>query len=139
SGGGVTLAVTSVNDAPLAADAQATTPEDTPLTLDLRTFASDVDSSVLTASIVTGPAHGVLAANADGTFTYTPALNYFGPDSFTYKVSDGALDSNVATVALTITAVKDAPGAANAHVSTLEGHAPVVHLRNLAPHADPTP
>src|SRR6266568_1220037 len=54
----VTITVTPVNDAPVAADAQATTPEDTALTLDLRTFATDVDSSVLTAAIVTGPAHG---------------------------------------------------------------------------------
>src|SRR6266705_1328324 len=132
----VTITVTPVNDAPVAADAQATTPEDTALTLDLRTFATDVDSSVLTAAIVTGPAHGVLTANANGTFTYTPALNFFGPDSFTYKVNDGELNSNVATVTLTVTAVNDAPVAANAQASTFEDNALVLDLRTFATDVD---
>ena len=48
--------------------------------------------------LVTGPAHGTLTLNADGSFTYTPAANYNGTDSFTYKANDGTLDSNVATV-----------------------------------------
>src|SRR6266702_1886175 len=132
----VTITVTPVNDAPVAADAQATTPEDTALTLDLRTFATDVDSSVLTAAIVTGPAHGVLTANANGTFTYTPALNFFGPDSFTYKVNDGELNSNVATMTLTVTAVNDAPVAANAQASTFEDNALVLDLRTFATDVD---
>ena len=36
-----------------------------------------------------GPAHGTLTLNADGRFTYTPAPNYNGPDSFTYTANDG--------------------------------------------------
>ena len=48
--------------------------------------------------LVSGPAHGSLTLNADGSFTYTPAANYNGPDSFTYKANDGQADSNVATV-----------------------------------------
>src|SRR5439155_1193585 len=92
----VTITVTPVNDAPVAANAQASTFEDNALVLDLRTFATDVDSSVLTALVVTNPVHGVLTANANGTFSYTPNANFNGSDSFTYKVNDGALDSNVA-------------------------------------------
>ena len=52
--------------------------------------------------------------NADGTFTYTPAPNYHGPDSFTFKANDGTVDSNTATVAITVSAVNDAPGGASA-------------------------
>ncbi|NEU06753.1 hypothetical protein GZH53_00350, partial [Flavihumibacter sp. R14] len=40
---------------------------------------------------------------ADGSFTYTPNANFNGTDSFTYKVSDGTLESNIATVTLTVT------------------------------------
>src|SRR5439155_1159999 len=46
--------------------------------------------------------------------------NYNGPDSFTYKANDGSLDSNVATVAITVTAVNDPPVAANDSVTTDE-------------------
>ena len=50
---------------------------------------------------MSGPAHTArLTLNADGTFTYTPAANYNGPDSFTYKANDGDADSNVATVTI---------------------------------------
>src|SRR5207249_3452984 len=42
-------------------------------------------------------------------FTYTPVSNYFGTDSFTYRVSDGVATSGVATVSLTITNVNRAP------------------------------
>ena len=56
-----------------------------------------------------GPAHGTLTLNADGSFTYTPSANYNGADSFTYKANDGTADSNVATVTITVGAVNDAP------------------------------
>ena len=94
----VSLTITPVNDAPVAADAQVATAEDTPLVIALGAYASDVDSTTLTTQIVAGPAHGVLTQNANGTYSYTPNLNYNGADSFTYKANDGALDSNIATV-----------------------------------------
>src|SRR5205807_4730923 len=54
-----------------------------------------------------------LTLNADNSTTYTTAANHNGPDSFTYKANDGALDSNVATVSITVNAVNDAPVAGN--------------------------
>src|SRR5205823_3392047 len=74
---------------------------------------TDIDSAVLTASLVTGPANGTLTLNANGSFTYTPALNFNGSDSFTYKANGGRADSNVAPVTIAITAVDDAPVAAD--------------------------
>ena len=57
-----------------------------------------------------GPAHAAaFTLNPDGSFSYTPTADYNGPDSFTYKLNDGSLDSNTATVSLTVTAVNDAP------------------------------
>src|SRR4029077_10327587 len=51
---------------------------------------------------------------------YTPAANYNGTDSFTFIANDGSLDSNVATVAITIAAVNDAPVADNQSVAATE-------------------
>jgi len=83
-------------------------------------LAVDVDSSTLASAIVNGPAHGNLSRNADGSYTYTPDANYNGADSFIYKVNDGALDSNLATVTLNVTPVNDAPTAGDQSLSTDE-------------------
>ncbi len=55
----------------------------------------------LTAVLATGPAHGILSLNADGSFVYTPAANFVGFDNFTYRAkgSDGSL-SALATVTI---------------------------------------
>ena len=76
--------------------------------------------SVFASHIVAAPTHGALVMNADGTFSYTPDLNYFGADSFSYNLSDGPLDSNLATVSLTVTPVNDAPVAADVALATAE-------------------
>jgi hypothetical protein len=52
--------------------------------------------------MVTNPAHGTLSLNANGSFTYTPAADYSGQDSFTYRASDGNIISNTATVTITV-------------------------------------
>jgi VCBS repeat-containing protein len=71
--------------------------------------AIDVDSTTLTYSIVTQPANGSVVLAANGTYTYTPAANFNGSDSFAFRASDGVLSSNTATVSISIAAVNDAP------------------------------
>ena len=71
----------------------------------------DLDGDPLTATLVSGPAHGTLTFNPDGSFLYTPDANYSGPDSFTYTVSDGGQSSAPATVTLTMSPVDDLPTA----------------------------
>jgi hypothetical protein len=108
----VSLAVSAVNDAPVAANGSASGNEDT--TINGTLSATDVDntSAQLSYRLVGtngGAAHGSVVVHADGTFTYTPAPNFNGSDSFSFKANDGALDSNVATESLAINAVNDAP------------------------------
>jgi N-acetylneuraminic acid mutarotase len=69
-------------------------------------LANDTHSagSLLTATLVTQPAHGDLSFNPDGTFTYTPDADFSGNDSFTYRAWSGAESSNVATVNIMVTA-----------------------------------
>ncbi len=65
------LNVTPVNDAPVGADGTVTTLEDT--SVNGSVVMTDVDGNPLTASVVTGPAHGSLVFDSNnGTFSYTP-------------------------------------------------------------------
>ena len=117
----VTIAVTPVNDAPVAVNDAATTTEETAVSGTVLTNDTDVDAgTTLTATLGTSPTHGTAALASDGSFTYTPALNFNGTDSFTYTASDGTAASNVATVTITVTGVNDAPLAANDAAATTE-------------------
>ena len=113
----VTITITPVNDAPVATGQAVTTSEDTAAAIVLA--ATDPEGSFLTFDIVTPPAHGTLGGILPNV-TYTPALDYYGPDSFTFKANDGSLDSNVATVSLMVLPVNDRPVAANDSYSTSE-------------------
>src|SRR5205823_9996627 len=106
----VSITVNPVNDAPVASSQAVVTDEDTAKAITLG--ASDIEGSALTYAIGTGPAHGTLSGTAP-TLTYTPAANYNGPDSFTFTANDGELNSNIATVTITVTAVNDAPVASS--------------------------
>ena len=120
----VTLEVNSVNDTPVAANDEYTTDEDTALTIDaaagLLVNDTDADGNSLVVSLVSGPAHGTLTLNGDGSFVYTPEANFNGVDGFSYVVNDGTIDSDVATVTLNVNAVNDTPVAANDEYTTDE-------------------
>ena len=98
-----------LNQAPVAADGSLTTAEEIGKSGTL--VATDSDSPSLTYSILTNASHGlaVITNSATGAYTYTPDSNYSGLDSFTFQANDGGLDSNAATVSITVTAVNDAP------------------------------
>ena len=104
-----TIAITALNDAPTAQDGAASGNEDIAITGSLS--AGDVDSFSLTYSRVANATNGTVTVSGNGTFSYTPNANFSGGDSFTFKVNDGQLDSNIATFSLTVAAVNDAPTA----------------------------
>ena len=98
-----------INYAPVASNKTVTTNEDQAVSNTL--VATDSDNQPLLYTIVTAPARGSVAiTNANsGAFTYTPNANVNGTDSFTFRASDGKVNSNVATVTITIAAINDAP------------------------------
>jgi subtilisin family serine protease len=115
--GTVSMTVTAVNDPPIAAADAATTPEDVSRLVNVLANDTDVDGGTLVISSVGSPSHGTTAIES-GQVRYTPVLDYFGPDSFTYVVSDGAGGSATATVSMTVTSV---PEANSMHVGDLDG------------------
>src|SRR5204862_7146935 len=88
----VNLAVNPVNDAPVAVNDSYSTNEDVALVIPVAGVLAndtDIDANTLSSILVSGPAHGSLVLNSNGSFTYTPNANYNGSDSFTYKANDG--------------------------------------------------
>ena len=110
-----TVAVRSVNDAPIATDNQYTISEDTSLQGNVIAddtgagIDSDVDGDPLTATLTTPPSHGKVTLNRDGTFNYRPTENFFGSDSFEYTVTDPSGASHQAQVTIQVQPVNDAP------------------------------
>ena len=104
----VGVTVNGVNDAPTAADTAFTTPEDAAHSGSLPA-ASDIDRDPVSYALAEQARHGTVSIGADGRYTYTPARDFNGPDSFRYTVSDGQGGSNTYTVEITVTPVNDAP------------------------------
>ena len=107
----LTINVTPVNDAPVAEDDSYVTSQGTPLTVPAPGVLendSDVDGDSLSAALATGPSHGTVTLNPDGSFTYTPDSTFSGTDTFTYTVNDGNGGTDTATVSIDVAAA--APG-----------------------------
>lgn len=103
----VCIDVTLLSNHPPVADSQnVSVAEDTSLNITLT--ASDVDGDALTY-VYGQPSHGTLSAGAGQTVVYQPALNYNGPDAFSFTVDDGNGGVANATVAIMVTPVNDAP------------------------------
>ncbi|HQP60601.1 MAG TPA: ExeM/NucH family extracellular endonuclease [Anaerolineaceae bacterium] len=108
----------NLNTAPEADPLTASTDEDVALNGTLT--GSDFNEDPLTFEKVTDPTIGSVVVNADGTFTYTPNLDANGSDTFTFRVYDGALYSEAATVTITVNPINDAPVADDQDVETDE-------------------
>lgn len=130
--GGVTtqtfdITIVGINHAPTAVDDAFTVNEDTQLAgnvLDDNGFGADadVDGDAVTAvaeTIATANG-GTVVLNTDGSFTYDPALNFNGQDSFVYTLTDGLL-TDTATATITVRPINDAPVAADDTFATATG------------------
>lgn len=112
----VSITVNAVNDKPIADDQFVETTQDTPV--DIVLTGSDVDDVSLTYSVVDGPSNGTLSGTA-ASVTYTPEADYIGSDSFTFNVGDGELESEPATVSISVN-----PAAPPTEESTFSGTVP---------------
>ncbi len=101
----VSLSVDPVNDPPEAVDDTATTSESTSVVIGVLDNDSDEESDVSLSSL-TQAGNGSVTSNPDGTLTYTPNEGFFGIDTFTYTITDGALTDS-AQVTITVEGVVD--------------------------------
>ncbi len=103
--------VEAPNAAPVAGDDAASVLEGSPSPVLIPVLLNDTDADGdrLELTEVSDPPHGTATVTADRQIQYTPDPDYFGPDAFTYRLSDGQALSAPATVSITVTAVNDQP------------------------------
>jgi hypothetical protein len=105
---GRTVTITQ-DAAPTANNDTATTDEDTPVDINVLGNDTEPDGDTLNVISVTQGANGAVSINPNKTVHYSPNLNFFGSDSFTYTIDDGHGAQSTATVNVTVNAVNDAP------------------------------
>lgn len=93
-----------VNTSPMATGANLITQTDTAITDKLS--ATDAQNDALSFSIKTEPTNGTVSVMSNGNFTYTPAANFVGSDSFAFSVTDGMTSPAEATINITIEALQ---------------------------------
>ncbi len=120
----VNISINGINDAPVATDATVDLLEDNVLNGTTALNNSDIENDNLTVNVmpVTVPSNGLLTLNADGTYTYTPDLNFNGTDSFEYEVCDDGNPTlcDTGIISITVEPVNDAPVAVLDETSTDE-------------------
>ncbi len=129
----IDLTIAAVNDAPTAQAIYRSTAEDSAVSIILN--GHDVDGDSLSYHVTDTPAHGTLSGTPPA-LTYTPQSNYSGTDSFRYYVSDGKIDSDPATVTISVGAANDAPLADNKDLITAEDSALGIQLSGSDPDGD---
>ena len=111
----VTVVINGVdeNGPPNAQNDSVSTSEDTPVTVNVLGNDSDPDGDPLVVTGFSQPANGTVTQLSNGTFEYTPDLNFFGIDTFTYTITDGVTGSDTATVTINVGGVAEPPTAAD--------------------------
>ena len=117
---------------PLVAESQSVTvTEDTPAPI---TLGGGVGNGGTVSYLITNPSHGSLSGEAPN-LTYHPDANYYGPDSFSFKIVYGSAVSEEATVSIIVKRVNDNPDAQPDQATTLRNTSVTVAV--LANDTDP--
>ena len=111
---GFDLTFAVINSPPTAVNDAYNVDEDTTLVVPAATGVLDNDTDadvgdVLTAVLDADVSSGTLTLIDDGSFTYDPDAHFNGDATFTYHANDGSLDSNIATVTITVNSINDDP------------------------------
>lgn len=128
--GQVSVSVNSVNDSPIANDDNASTDEDTAITVNVLSNDSDPDGDTLTVTRITNTSSGSATANDDNTVTFVPAESFSGTAGFSYEVDDGNGATDTADVSVSVNDTNDAPNASDDNASTSEDTAVVIDVLN---------
>lgn len=101
---GFTIYLSNTNEAPLVTNASKSTPIDTPVSGSLQGHASDAEQDSLTYEVVgQGQLGSLVFTNSyTGDYVYTPIAGLTGTDTVTYRVNDGSLYSNTASLRINI-------------------------------------
>ncbi len=130
----VTINVSPDNDAPIALDESATTPEDTAIVINAAGNDTDVDGDAVvisgTPTLVSGL--GAITAVTGGSYTFTPAPGFSGTAVISYIVTDNLGGTDTAQTTITVTSQLDAPVSADATVTTLEDTVYVIQTSDIA-------
>ncbi len=102
----IAIVVKNINRPPTAGSQAVTVDQNGSVAI--RLAGNDPDGDALSYKIITQPTRGTLTGSAPN-LTYRPNANYTGPDSFTFRVNDGSVDSDSATVSITVRPVNRAP------------------------------
>jgi VCBS repeat-containing protein len=114
----VSITVAAVNDLPVSTGTSVSVEEDETVSGQLPP-AFDVDGDTVSYGLAVQAGHGTATVNVDGSYSYTPAAGYNGPDSFTFSVDDGTATSTY-LVSVTVGAVNDPPSGSNATITVAE-------------------
>ncbi len=124
----VVVSISAVNDAPVGVDDQASTQEDTAVTVNVLANDSDVDGDVLTLSSVSANQGNAVLMN--NQLRYTPASNFSGEVVVNYTFHDNQGEQATAQASITVVSQNDLPVAQNDSASTTEDSAVSINVLN---------
>ena len=125
--GKITIQVNAIDDDPTTFDITATTDEDT--AVDINLSAEEYDGDAYSFAIKQSPSHGTLGTISGSVVTYTPNADWFGVDQFTYEATDDRFAKiNIATAAITVNPINDAPTTNDMNIASYEDQATTITL-----------
>jgi large repetitive protein len=131
----INVTVTPVNDPPVARNDVFTMDEDTTARIPVLANDSDLDGNPLTVTAASSP-NGVVTINADGTISFTPTPNFFGPATITYTISDGQGGTSTATVTVNVININELPVDGDERLTTIGGVLNTIPVLNNATDLD---